>query len=74
MKRMPRTHTVSAALAGLALMTAGGGVLADDDALLWAALAEGGKVVMMRHASPRRPLQRCRCSWRRMATAAWSRT
>jgi phosphohistidine phosphatase SixA len=50
MKRMPRTHTVSAALAGLALMTAGGGVLADDDALLWAALAEGGKVVMMRHA------------------------
>ena len=49
MKRMPCTNTVYAAFAGLALMTASVGVLAEDDAALWAALAEGGKIVMIRH-------------------------
>jgi phosphohistidine phosphatase SixA len=49
MTRILSTSTVFAALTGLALMTAGHGVLAKDDAALWEALAEGGRVVMMRH-------------------------
>lgn len=49
MKRILALSTVSAALTGFALMAAGHGVLAKDDAGLWEALAEGGKVVMMRH-------------------------
>jgi phosphohistidine phosphatase SixA len=49
MTRILSTSTVFAALTGLALMAAGHGVLAKDDAALWEALAEGGKVVMMRH-------------------------
>ena len=50
MTRILATSTVSAALTGLALMAAGHGVFAQDDAALWSGLAAGGKVVMMRHA------------------------
>jgi phosphohistidine phosphatase SixA len=49
MKRIPALSAVSAVLTGLALVAASHGVLAKDDAGLWEALAEGGKVVMMRH-------------------------
>jgi len=49
MTRILATSTVPAVLTGLALMAAGQCALAKDDAALWAALAEGGKVVMMRH-------------------------
>ena len=49
MKRIPALGAVSAALTGLALVAASHGVLAKDDAGRWEALAEGGKVVMMRH-------------------------
>ncbi len=50
MTRTLAMSTVSAVLTGCALMAAGHGALAKDDAALWGAMAEGGKVVMMRHA------------------------
>lgn len=50
MTRSLALSTVSAVLAGCALMAAGHGAFAKDDAALWGAMAEGGKVVMMRHA------------------------
>jgi len=49
MKRTLALSTVTAALTGLALMAAGQCALAKDDAALWGALADGGKVVMVRH-------------------------
>lgn len=49
MRTTPMARCIPLVLSGLTLMVATSGALAAEEEALWAALAEGGKVVMLRH-------------------------